>query len=248
MRTLTRSVGRSHCRHDILRNVAAEDVVQAIWDKFCARFSVAASCVPLFATDGDACAETKKIGRQRPRWVLARSPECERMILSVTDELVEDHEQGVREFDGMLYITGWKEDGQFIPRYIGKSETVGRNGDNKLSENLRRLHNDKMEFARWGDNYAYHIGELSACVLSGHDAHPKRKNYEAWARTLFEPETKKLKRPTFFWACPWKPSQIGIWEELGSTPLAVQEYLLIEVAAKVSPCLLNGEGLSRSAV
>ncbi len=60
---------------------------QAIWDKFCTRFSIAESCVPLFATDADGNVQTKTIGKdQRP--ILMRSDDCESMILSVTSLLV----------------------------------------------------------------------------------------------------------------------------------------------------------------
>ena len=38
---------------------------------------------------------------------------------------------------------------------------------------------------------------------------------------------------------------MGVWEELGPTPLAFLEYLLIGVAGLVSPRLLNREGIAR---
>jgi hypothetical protein len=38
-----------------------------------------------------------------------------------------------------------------------------------LSVNLERLATDNSRFGRWGDNYAYYIGDLSAIVLSGHE-------------------------------------------------------------------------------
>ena len=57
---------------------------QAIWDKFCSRFSIAETCVPLFATDAEGNVQHKPVGKdQRP--ILKRSDECEAMILSVTD-------------------------------------------------------------------------------------------------------------------------------------------------------------------
>jgi hypothetical protein len=39
-----------------------------------------------------------------------------------------------------------------------------------LSANLIHLATDSSKFGRWGDNYAYHIGDLSSVVLPGHDA------------------------------------------------------------------------------
>jgi hypothetical protein len=59
--------------------------------------------------------------------------------------------------------------GGVIPCYIGKSETVGKTSG-VLSANLKRLATDTSKFGRWRDNYAYHIGDLSSIVLSGHDS------------------------------------------------------------------------------
>jgi hypothetical protein len=172
-----------------------------------------------------------------------RSQECDAMILSVTDRLVEDWTSGAGEFGGMIYMIGWKQSGRFLPLYIGKTETFGK-GDRNLSANIKNLHTDKSKFARWGDNYAYHIGDLSACVLPGHAENRKTLKYQAWANCLFAGGTR-LKQPVYFWAEAWKPSLAGVWEEFGPTSLAFLEYLLIGVAGGISPCLLNREGLSR---
>ena len=57
--------------------------------------------------------------------------------------------------------------------------------------------------------------------------------------------TPKLRRPIYFWATAWDKSMTGVWEELGPTSLAFLEYLLIGVAGRVSPVLLNREGVGR---
>ena len=216
---------------------------QAIWDKFCTRFSIAESCVPLFATDADGNVQTKTIGKdQRP--ILVRSDDCESMILSVTSLLVDDWENNAHQFDGMLYMMGWKQEGKFVPLYIGKTETFGK-GDRNLSANIKNLHKDKSKFARWGDNYAYHIGDLSACVLASHAEEKKTQKYRSWADCLFT-QGAQLRQPVYFWAKAWKPAHIGIWEDYGATPLAFLEYMLIGVAGQISPNLLNLEGLARS--
>jgi hypothetical protein len=172
-----------------------------------------------------------------------RSEEMDAMILSVTDRLVEDHKSGSRQFDGMIYMMGWKQSGRFLPLYIGKTETFGTSGGN-LSANIENLHTNRMNFARWGDNYAYHIGNLSACVLPGHPEGKKRKNYQAWATCLFETGTR-LKQPVYFWGYAWERSDAGLWEELGPKSLAVLEHCLIAVADGISPCLLNLQGRPR---
>ncbi|MCX5044666.1 hypothetical protein OG921_15975 [Aldersonia sp. NBC_00410] len=217
---------------------------QAVWEKFCARFDIPASCVPLFAMDEDGNVQRKTIGKgQKP--ILMRSGDCEALILSVTDDLVRDWESdAINHLDGMLYMMGWEEDGRFVPLYIGKAETVGKNSGN-LSANIINLHKNKSFFARWGDNYAYHIGDLSACVLPGHEEVKKLPKYRAWAKCLFIDGTTKLHRPVYFWATAWDSSQVGVWEEFGPTSLSFLEYLLIGVAGGISPNLLNREGVSR---
>jgi hypothetical protein len=216
---------------------------QAIWDKFCSRFSIAETCVPLFATDAEGNVQHKPVGKDR-RQILLRSLECESMILSVTDLLLDDWTNKANQFDGMLYMIGWKQAGKFVPLYIGKTETFGKK-DRNLSANITNLHKDKSKFARWGDNYAYHLGDLSACVLPGHAEEKKTLKYQAWADCLFRQHTQ-LNQPVYFLAKAWKPAHIGIWEEYGATPLAFLEYMLIGVAGQISPNLLNKEGMARS--
>jgi len=217
---------------------------QAVWDKFCARFNIVESCVPLFAVDSSGDVQEKFIGKNL-KSVLVRSADCDAMILSVTDLLVEDWtSSGANQFDGMLYMMGWTEAGKFVPLYIGKTETIGK-GLGNLSANITNLHRDRSKFARWGDNYQYHIGDLSACVLSGHDESKKARKYQSWAKCLFVDGTLKLRQPVYFWATAWDKSQVGVWEEFGPTSLAFLEYLLIGVAGGISPSLLNREGLSR---
>ena len=75
-----------------------------------------------------------------------------------------------------------------MPRYIGKSETVGKTSG-ILSVNLSRLETDKSKFGRWGDNYAYHIGDLSFAVLPGHEIAVQPLKYQHWAEALLREST-----------------------------------------------------------
>jgi hypothetical protein len=171
----------------------------------------------------------------------------ESLVHAETGKLVEHWSAGKRGFDGLIYCIGWRERDRLVPLYIGKAETLGK-GDGNLSANLKNLATDRSKFARWGDNYAYHIGDLSACVLPGHEPGRRSGKYQSWARTLFEEvpsATPRLRQPVYFWARAWNPSHVGVWEDLGPTPLAFLEYLLIGVAGMVSPVLLNREGLAR---
>jgi hypothetical protein len=217
-----------------------------VWNKFCQRFNVVEQSVPLFTTDSDGVVAHRMLGRTS-RSVLMRSPEMEALILAQTQKLVEDWESRTHRYDGLIYCMGERQGDQFTPLYIGKTETFGKGAGN-LSANIKNLKTDKSKFARWGDNYAYHVGDLSACVLPGHAEGKKTIKYQAWAEQLFvySPSlTPKLRRPICFWATAWDKSMTGVWEELGPTSLAFLEYLLIGVAGRVSPVLLNREGVGR---
>jgi hypothetical protein len=242
-----------------MQSAKPSEEVKKLWKKLCGDLHVNRR-VPLFATEEDGLtARTKMIGNPPQRPILQRSHEMEQTVIGIAKELVDDYNrhkdnpQVDREFDGMLYMMGWEEDGEFLPLYVGKTETLGAKGDGRLSENLDRVHKggNKRNFARWGDNYAYHIGDLSACVLEGHAEKTMQRKYRSWAKVLFTEESlrlqrPKLKKPTYFWATPWRPTQTSVWEELGPTTLAVSEYLVIGVAGKINPkYLLNRDGVPR---
>jgi hypothetical protein len=114
---------------------------------------------------------------------------------------------------------------------------------------LRRLATDTSKFGRWGDNYAYHIGDLSSVVLPGHDATVQTDKYRSWATALFESlntDRPRLRQPVFFWVKAWRKDDVGIWSEFGPTRLSFLEYLLIGIASSIFPReLLNREGHCR---
>ena len=171
----------------------------------------------------------------------------EAQILIETDKLVEDWQSGQHRLDGLIYCMGWHHGKRFIPLYIGKTETIGK-GNGNLSANVSGLHAEKSKFARWGDNYAYHIGDLSASVLPGHADSRKTLKYSAWADKLFENTQSlepRLRQPVYFFTTAWNKQHVGVWEELGATRLAFLEYLLIGVAGLAFSDLLNREGISR---
>jgi hypothetical protein len=128
-------------------------------------------------------------------------------------------------------------DRSLVPLYIGKAETFGR-GDGNLSANLRNLRTSKDKFARWGDNYPYHIGDLSAVVLTGHPDEKQNPKITEQPQLAFD---------VYFWAKAWKSTDVGIWPELSPTRLAFLEYLLIGVASTAfGGSLLNYEGRNRA--
>ena len=137
-----------------------------IWDDFCAVHRIKIDSVKLFASDEFGFVKTKEIGQTAIRRVLVRHPDMEKLILRETDIIIRDWSGGTRKYDGLIYVMHRRGDDVFlVPLYIGKAETIGRSEGN-LSANLRNLHNNKDKFARWGDNYAYHIGDLSAAALT----------------------------------------------------------------------------------
>ena len=96
---------------------------QAVWDAFCVRFDISGSSVPLFAVDSEGAVQVRKIGKNA-KLNLTRSRECEEMVLTATDGLVEDWNSDARRLDGMLYMMGWKRSQTFLPLYIGKTESA----------------------------------------------------------------------------------------------------------------------------
>ena len=171
----------------------------------------------------------------------------EALVRSEVDAIVKDHrEHG--NLDGLIYMMGIKRTDQFLPLYIGKAETLGR-GDKNFSANLANLNRDTSKFARWGDGYAYHIGDLSACALLGHPPDKQTDKYRDWASALFlqvPTDRPVLREQVWFWAKAWDQRWSGIWEELGPTRLAFLEYTLIGVASMISTSLLNREGRQRT--
>jgi hypothetical protein len=146
----------------------------------------------------------------------------ESLMRQEAEKVVSDHKAATGTYDGIVYLMHTRDaDGGVVPCYIGKSETVGR-ASGVLSANLERLATDTSKFGRWGDNYAYHIGDLSAIVLPGHDATVQREKYRSWATTLFEStntDQPRLRQQVSFWVRAWKREDVGIWTEFGPTRL-----------------------------
>jgi hypothetical protein len=219
-----------------------------IWREFCDRVGVTKNAVLLFDQDDQGQVRLKDIGASgSERRVLRRSGPMEQLVKLEVGKLTEDYANARRRYDGLIYMMGRRTGNDFEPLYIGKTETLGRGGGN-LSSNILGLDAPSSKFARWGYNYAYHLGDLSACVVPGHAPAKRTLKYQSWAEELFEDaltDRPTLRAPIWFWATAWDSSRVGVWQELGATRLAFLEYLLIGVASLVSPRLLNREGLAR---
>ena len=166
----------------------------------------------------------------------------ENLIRVECAKLIEDWKQKAFTYDGLIYMMLAKESEGVVPLYIGKAETLGKKGGN-LSANIKGIKTSTRNFARWGDSYAYHIGDLSAAVLPDHDPKKIADKYRDWAGSLFEKyptDTPILKRQVFFWTKAWSSNGVGPWVEFGPTRLTFLEYLLIGLASSAfGDVLLN---------
>ena len=221
-----------------------------IWNQFCAKHRVAADAVPLFETDCQLEVATKPYGK-KVRELLCRSHQMDNMLVQACDMLIGDWETAANSYDGLIYIMCYLDGDNVVPLYVGKTETFGKKNRN-LSENIRGVSKRRTDkFARWGDNYEYHIGDLSAVVL-GHPEDKQHPKYRNWAANLFvmhpvaANQQPVLKRKVYFWAKPWSRDYTGPWTDFGPTSLTFLEYLLIGVASAIFPdYVLNHEGQNR---
>lgn len=225
-------MGNQKCKYDL-------------WQDFLTANRVVDESVSLFATDSQRVV-TIPYGRDR-RLVLKRSDEMEQLLRRFGRELVAEYHRGQINHDGILYLMFQLEDRVVKPLYFGKAEIYGK-GQASLSVNISDLVNGDGKFGRWGYNYAYHVGDLSAVTLPGHPPTASTRKYNSWRRSLFNetPDGPHLKGDIRFWACLWEPERQSIWTEYGSTRLAFEEYLLIGIASDLFPDrLLNREGRNK---
>lgn len=219
---------------------------QHLWIEFCREHDVHESSSPLFDSNSGV-AVTFGYGSVG-RLLLKRSAEMDSLIIGEAAKVIEDYNSGAGLYEGLIYMMFYEEGGNVLPLYIGKSEKYGRRGGN-LSANIQNIERNQGKFCRWGYNYAYHIGDLSAVVCPGHPPEKFNPKYIKWANLLFEsyPSGRpRLRREVRFWVKAWERGDVGIWKEYGATSLTFLEYLLIGVASDLFPdTLLNDEGVNR---
>ena len=218
-----------------------------IWDRFCVEHSIADQAVPLFQSTGGVV-KTFMHGEGEGRCLVRRSEEMEALIVREVTRVLEDYDSGSDLFEGLIYMMFHRVGHEVIPLYIGKSEKFGKS-HGVLSANIAGIEGNRSKFCRWGNSYAYHIGDLSAVVCPGHSKKRRTRKYSNWANKLFAhypSASPQLREPVYFWITAWKKGGVGIWEEFGPTSLTFLEYLLIGVASDLFPGeLLNDEGVNR---
>jgi hypothetical protein len=222
----------------------SESAKLGLWDAFCTHHALADSAVPLFAESGGTVVTSAH--RHDHRVLLRRSDAMEAFVIREVSSVLAPTSSS----DGVLYLMLWLDGRLVLPLYIGKAGRYGRSGG-VVSANLLAIDRNSGKFARWGSNYAYHIGDLSAAVCPGHASSKITPKYRRWAERLFvetPSERPRLRRPVLFWCTAWSPASRSIWTEFGATSLAFEEYLLIGVASLLFPkTLLNTEGVNRPA-
>ena len=220
-----------------------DSVKLGLWDAFCTYHTIANVAVPLFA-QANGTVVTSAHGHDH-RVLLRRSHAMEALVIREVSNVLTP----TSDSDGLLYMMLWLDGRIVLPLYIGKAGRYGRGAGN-VSANLLAIARNFGKFARWGSNYAYHIGDLSAAVCPDHAPLRITPKYRRWAERLFveaPSEHPRLRRPVHFWCTAWSPTSRSIWTDFGSTSLAFEEYLLIGVASLLFPdTLLNTEGVNRS--
>ena len=168
-----------------------------LWNNFCQAHRIAVRSVPLFATYDGLSVETFAYGRDG-RQMLRRSQAMEAALIEAVQEC-SNAPHGAAE--GILYMMHrLGPSGVVEPLYIGRAGRVGRNGG--VSANIASIAANTGKFARWGYNYAYHIGDLSAATLPGHSPTKSTPKYQHWARALFEEAptaNPRLRSDVRFW-------------------------------------------------
>ena len=129
-----------------------------LWNKFCKKHKIADTGVPLFSINNNSV-NIVEIGKVKRRYVLQRSPQMEKFVISEVEKVLDDFSTGSEQYEGLIYMMYRLQNGQVVPLYIGKSEKYGRKGRN-LSVNIDKIEHNKGKFCRWGHQYDYHIGDL----------------------------------------------------------------------------------------
>ena len=222
-----------------------EERKQQLWKSFTTAHQVSMRGVPLFEENDTGVIVFPYGSNGRP--MLRRSSSMEAMMRALGAAAISEYNRSADDVDGILYMMFRNVGPEVVPLYVGKSELYGK-GDRNLSANIADLASGGSMFGRWGYNYAYHIGDLSAATLDGHPPAKRSPKYVKWSSSLFDIDGD-IVRPKFqirFWSTLWSRDSQSIWADYGGTRLAFEEYLLIGIGSDLFPNdLLNNEGRNR---
>lgn len=110
-----------------------------LWKDFCLLHMMSDGLTPLFDAKGKFVNTFQDGGN---KYFLTRSAEMDSLVINETTKVIEDFNSGASEYEGLIYMMFWKESGNIIPLYIGKSEKYGRRGGN-LSANILNIKRNK---------------------------------------------------------------------------------------------------------
>jgi len=180
---------------------------------------------PLFRTDGNLAVRTENYGRDlRP--VLCRHPRMERAMIDLVEQGLADP-----RWEGILYVMGCGPKPSFSPLYVGKAERRGRK--NSTNAIFRDIGANRRMFGRWGDDYAYHNGDLSHALFRFQAHRPVTSTYQRWATTLFaSSDPPQLRAPVALYLLPWYRGDVGpTWVRLSLPTLeeTVIGYAVVEL-------------------
>ena len=91
------------------------NIHRKLWLDFCSKHRVEANSVALFETTTNLQVATKLIGKTKQRPVLKRSQEMESTMRLECSKLVSDYDVGSFNYDGIIYMMGTVENGNFTP-------------------------------------------------------------------------------------------------------------------------------------
>jgi len=185
--------------------------------------------------------------------MVARSDELSRKILEVSELIKKAFNQAIEQglpkcpIEGIVYTiyqrepdTGPNDPDAITPIYVGIARSTGKSG--KVSS----LFNSG--WGRFADtpNSNGHIGNINEQLQGREDS---KSNYRDWVDTLFTDDSDLeweviLRKPVFVRIEVWDSNSSSIINELGHTPLEVEEMLriwLLNIGGKGNG-LLNKDG------
>lgn len=199
-----------------------------LWSDWTRRYVETEDPAPLFETDDELQVQVDTYGEDDRR-VLQRSDTMEIRLKVAGRKLVRDWTDGADEYEGLILLMYWLEDGEVVPIHVQREHTT-RSKSEALNPHLQDLRGSRtVNFARWGDGLDHFIGGLSAVVFD-QDA-IQRRRYRRWAAHIFA-EGRRLERPVYHMALPWHEDDEGPYfdYELGLKQL---EYQIVTMAREL---------------
>lgn len=117
---------------------------QEIWNSWTNRYIDTTTPIPLFETDESGKVAYKQYGADNRR-ILKRSEQMDHRIQQEGQQVLDDWEGGTDSYDGLIYLMYWLNDGEIVPLYIGKGESMGVMVKDSVPILLQRLENWKRD-------------------------------------------------------------------------------------------------------